>query len=152
MSALHPNLARIAAAYDDIIMSFGSGLLTAPQARAQIDSLTARDDNGVEWSLDPDTGEWRFMTREGEHVYGEPPTWGLATLTPNDLGAGIKDPDNRITFYEVDQRLQSGLTGATQRLVPKPENAKRRLPKVILFISLATATLITLIVFDILGK
>lgn len=121
MSALHPNLARIAAAYDEIIMAFGSGLVSAPQARARIEALTARDDNGVEWSIDPDNGDWRYMTRDGRFEYADPPTWGLATLTPHDLGSGSKDPDTRISFYEVDQALQTGLAGATRRNIPTPE-------------------------------
>jgi hypothetical protein len=150
VSALHPNLARIAAAYDEIVLTFGSGLLSAPQARARIDALTARDDNGVEWSIDPDTGEWRYTTRDGEYVYGEPPSWGLATLTPHDLGAGAKDPDDRITFYEVDQALQTGLAGATRRVVENPTVPKRPRSKVALIVGIVTTALFAAFVLGLL--
>jgi|LauGreSuBDMM15SN_2_FD.fasta_scaffold00287_8 hypothetical protein len=135
MSTLHPNLARIAAAYDEIVLSFGSGLLSAPQARARIEALSARDDNGVEWSIDPDNGDWRYMSRDGSFAYAEPPTWGLATLTPHDLGSGSKDPDDRITFYEVDQALQTGLSGATRRVLPTEPTTPVRLRLRVVLIS-----------------
>lgn len=143
MSTLHPNLARIAAAYDEIIMSFGSGLLSAPQSRARIEALTARDDNGVEWSIDPENGDWRYTTREGDFAYAEPPSWGLATLTPHDLGSGSKDPDDRITLYEVDLTIQSGLSGATRRSIPSVQGNNRALPtKYIIASSLIAAAVL----------
>jgi len=129
-------------------MSFGSGLLSAPQSLARIEALTARDDNGVEWSIDPENGDWRYTTREGGFAYAEPPSWGLATLTPHDLGSGSKDPDARITLYEVDQTLQSGLTGATRRSLPTVQGNSRAFPTKYIFASsiIAVAVLMTVVI------
>ena len=117
---LHPNLARLAAAYDDIVARFGRNEITAPEARGRIAALTARDDTGVMWSIDPDTAEWRFQTRTGELQLGKPPTYGLATPTAFDLShsSGAFNPDERINFYEVDENLlypPSSLSGSTRR-------------------------------------
>ena len=55
---LHPNLAKLAAAYDEILDRIARGQVTSVAARAEIAQLEARDDQGVRWNIDPDTGEW----------------------------------------------------------------------------------------------
>jgi hypothetical protein len=131
---LHPNLARIAAAYDAIRERFGAGLLTAQQAKAEIAALAARDDNGVVWSIDPDSGEWHYKTHDGRLRPGTPPTWGYATpsayeLTRNPQGERI---DQRITYQQVgDVRLPPGaLRGETQptNRVPLADLRKKKQP------------------------
>lgn len=118
--SLHPNLARIAAAYDAVHERFGAGLITAQQAKDEIGGLAARDDNGVVWSIDPDSGDWRYQTFDGRLVYGTPPMWGYATpsafeLTRHPQGERI---DQRIDYQVVgDLRLPPGaLRGDTQPL------------------------------------
>ena len=117
MSALHPNLARIAAQYDEIVAAFRSGRVSAAQANARITALAARDDAGVEWSIDPVDGSWCYRTLDGRLVVADPPTWGLASATPSDLGsAGRRDPDARVEFHEVDEsRFVGSLHGSTRR-------------------------------------
>lgn len=119
MAPLHPNLARIAATYDEIVAAFSQGQLSAREARARIESLTARDDAGVEWSIDAVTGQWQYRTLDGRLRAGDPPTWGLASLTPHDLGSGSANPDRRVAFYEMDPSRESGgLVNATRRAQP----------------------------------
>lgn len=117
---LHPNLARLAAAYDQIIERFSRGELDAMAAKAAISTLVARDDEGVQWSIDPASGEWLRRTRTGEVVPGSPPAFGLATPTAHDLtrGGDVFNPDTRIAFTEVDESLlypPQSLSGATRR-------------------------------------
>lgn len=117
---LHPNLARLAAAYDEICVRWSRGELNAADARGQIAALVARDDTGVHWQLNASDGKWQFRTRTGEWRKGEPPTYGYASVTPHDLtraGQGF-NPDSRISFYEVDESLlypPTSLAGATRR-------------------------------------
>ena len=63
---LHPNLAKLAAAYDEILDRIARGQVTSVAARAEIAQLEARDDQGVRWNIDPDTGEWVRKTALGE--------------------------------------------------------------------------------------
>lgn len=116
---LHPNLAKIAAAYDDIYRRFSLGQLDARRAQAEIAALVARDDEGVMWSIDPESGDWRRRTRTGQLVVDNPPGFGLATPTAADVsGGGDFNPSSHISFVEVDQGLLTPpdpLTGATRR-------------------------------------
>lgn len=123
---LHPNLAKIAAAYDEIIERLGRGMLTPAVAREHIAQLEARDDEGARWSIDPDTGAWVRKTAFGDTEYDTaPPTHGYATadafdLTPNAAGF---NPADRLTHQAVaDHAAHPGaLLGATRRLAPQPQ-------------------------------
>lgn len=116
---LHPNLARLAASYDEIFERWTQGRMDAAQARNEISSLVARDDEGVLWSIDPDSGSWLRRTRTGELIPDTPPTYGYATPTAHDLSpAGGFNPDSRISFHKVDDGLlhaPSSLAGSTRR-------------------------------------
>lgn len=123
---LHPNLARIASAYDQVMYEYRSGVLSPAEARRRTLTLVARDDNGLEWSIDPDTGSWRYRNQFGEMVTANPPAYGVAGFTPDDLGGGT-GPDTRVRLYEVDQdalRNANQLRGSTT-LPARPENDVR---------------------------
>lgn len=117
---LHPNLARLAAAYDDIFVRWSRGTIDAAQARVEIGALVARDDDGILWSIDPDSGQWLRRTVSGSLIPSEPPTYGLATPTPHDLsnGAGSFNPDAFVHMQPIDDELlhaPSTLVGSTRR-------------------------------------
>jgi hypothetical protein len=78
---LHPNLARIAAAYDDVHRRYGIRQLSAADAKAEILALQARDDDGIIWRISPEDGTWLRKTRDGRWEQGTPPRSGLATPT-----------------------------------------------------------------------
>jgi hypothetical protein len=124
---LHPNLAKIAASYDDIIYRFGQGRVSAAAARNEVMTLVARDDEGVQWSINPDTGGWQRRTLSGTLVAGEPPAYGLATATPHDLSdprAGFR-PDSFVELHPVDNELlysPSQFAGSTRS--PDAHNAQ----------------------------
>lgn len=102
-SPLHPNLARLAASYDNIIEYHRSGRISAREARGRIAALVGRDDTGLLWTIDPDSGRWSYQNLRGELVEAEPPRFGFASVTPGELGSGAKgELDARLTFYEVD--------------------------------------------------
>lgn len=128
---LHPNLARIAAAYDEVVLDFQQGRIQAAEARRRILALVARDDNGIEWSLDPDSGRWRYRTKWNDFAHGEPPSYGVLTPTPHDLGSGTgKSPDERLTLHEVELSLlasPTALTGSTIVQHPKKGRSSRRM-------------------------
>lgn len=129
--SLHPSLARIAASYDEILLEFQQGRLSAPESRRRILALVARDDNGVEWSIDPDSGRWRYRTKWGEFAHGEPPGFGMVQATAHDLGAGSgRSPDDRVTMQEVDLDLlvsPAALAGSTMSASPvrSPKRSRR---------------------------
>jgi len=123
---LNPNLARIAAAYDDVMASFRAGQLNPQEARRRVLALVARDDSGLEWSINPDTGRWQYRSQFGEYVTAEPPAYGVAGFTPSDLGAGPV-LDDRVKLLEVDQnalRSPGSLRGST--LLAAPETTRSR--------------------------
>jgi hypothetical protein len=125
--SLHPNLAKLAASYDELLERYGRGLLSASAARAEILTLVARDDEGILWSIDPDTGSWMRRTRSGELVPGQPPAYGLATPTPHDLSgnAGSFRPDDRLELARVHDEHAYGsneFTGTTR--APRLERAR----------------------------
>lgn len=126
---LHPNLARLAAAYDEIFERWSRRELQPSEARGQIMALVTRDDQGVQWRLHPDTGVWQRQTIHGDWVEGAPPTYGLATPTAHDLSAGTAaNPDGRLALHAVDESLLYGpqsLAGATRR--PQLEHQARGL-------------------------
>lgn len=104
---LHPNLAKLAASYDEIIERYAQGSISAAAAQREVASLVARDDEGVQWSIDPFTGEWMRKTREGNLVAGEPPSYGLETATPYDISGARRDylSEERVHLHEVDNEL-----------------------------------------------
>lgn len=112
---LHPNLARLAAQYDEILRQFSVRQLDPATARNKIRALHARDDEGVVWSIDADTGAWMRRTRTGDWVEGTPPTSGLATPTAHDFSRdpSLFNPDSRIVFCETSD-VPNGLAGSTR--------------------------------------
>lgn len=116
---LHPNLARLAAAYDNVIERYSRREINPNQARSDILALVARDDNGVQWSIDPDSGDWCYRNLKGQLVVGDPPSYGLATPTAHDLSRNPNafNPDTKIQFQEVDESLlhpPGSLIGSTR--------------------------------------
>lgn len=119
---LHPNLARLAASYDDILEQFARDQLSAQQARQRISALVSRDDQGVQWCINPDDGQWHRITLQNEMVRDDPPEVGLATYTGWDLSGGdpMADPRHRIIDEAVDPRnlnAPESLVGSTARFV-----------------------------------
>lgn len=109
---IHPNLARIASIYDDTILARRSGQITETDAYARIKSLVAKDDFGVEWSISPETGEWRYRDRWGDYYYAPPPEYGMVSATPYDLQSGDTTYP-RVSLYPVDTSVL-----ATARTAP----------------------------------
>jgi hypothetical protein len=144
VEALHPNLARIAARYDEIIKLLNNKQLTPSQARTMIEKLAARDDLGVEWSLDPDTGKWRYRSKDGLLLPGNPPSWGLASATPKDMGSGSLDFDKNITLYEIDSSKGSGLINSTRET---PTDSAPSKPYLLISIGVAVVITAILLVF-----
>lgn len=117
--ALHPNLARLAHEYDQIVNSFLAGKLDRETAYQRISELEARDDEGIRWSFDPQTGGWVRRDLFGHCVPDTPPTWGMATATGHDWTdpAGEANPDHalrHVTVGDVPNRLNP-LIGSTRR-------------------------------------
>lgn len=121
---LHPNLARIAAAYDDIHRRYGLRQLSADDAKAEILALQARDDDGVIWRISPNDGSWLRRTRDGQWVRGTPPPAGLATPTAHDLSRDprVFNPDRNIAFRRVADQID-GIHGATRQLTDRSDAA-----------------------------
>lgn len=131
---LHPNLARIAAAYDEVQARASRGEISAVQARAEIMHLVARDDEGVLWSIDPSSGQWLRRTISGTLTPDTPPSYGVATPTAHGLTrrpTGVFNPDSRLLLSDVDEASLLGsrsLRGATRRpsTLPEGSSSKRR--------------------------
>jgi len=102
-SPLHPNLARLAAAYDQIVEEHRSRKISSREARGRISALMGRDDTGLLWAINPDSGKWSFRNLRGDLVEAEPPRFGIASPKPSDIGSSSQDDlDARLTFFEVD--------------------------------------------------
>jgi hypothetical protein len=100
---LHPNLARLAAAYDEIVERHRSGRISARQARGEVAALMGRDDTGLVWTINPHNGRWCYRNLRGDLVEADPPRFGVPSPTPAQLGAGEQgDLDRRVSFFEVD--------------------------------------------------
>jgi hypothetical protein len=120
--SLHPNLARLAADYDDIVAAFSRSELSVSEARARIRTLVARDDEGTQWSIDPDTADWCYKDRHGAIQKGNPPSYGHASPNPHQISRpGLStagNPDRNIVFAPVDEELMhapQSLVGSTRR-------------------------------------
>lgn len=103
---LHPNLARAAAGYDDVLRRLAAGRITEREAHTEISHLEARDDTGIRWQIDPKTGNWLRKTAFGQLVADPtPPTMGVATATPFDYipaGSTMFNPDTVLVSETVD--------------------------------------------------
>lgn len=109
---LHPDLARIAAMYDDIVDRFGRHLITPEQARAAILELIARDDQGVRWRLNPQDGSWYRETQAG-WVPAVPPTSGVRTVAPTDVSPSGAHPSRNVlteTVVGAEPVMEPGMT------------------------------------------
>lgn len=117
--ALHPNLAQLAASYDDICSQVEMGLMAPGDAKAAIMALIARDDAGVQWCISPDDGNWYRRTRTGEMVADTPPRSGIQTPSGWDVSSSttaLGDPRHRVYTREVDpleHRSPTDLAGST---------------------------------------
>ena len=119
---LHPNLARLVGSYDLILEKFKLNKISAAEARHQTSLLLARDDQGVQWCINPDDGEWYRITIDNKLVKDTPPTAGIATYTGWDLSnsGAPDDPRSQIIDYAVDPRTLSDpytLDNSTTRFV-----------------------------------
>lgn len=128
---LHPNLAKLASAYDAVLERHSRGQIGQVQARAEIAQLETRDDQGVRWSIDPDSGEWVRKTALGDVEFDSaPPAYGYMTPDAFDYTAApqVYNPADRIQLAAVDAGLTSGpigLAGATRSLTSAPNAADR---------------------------
>jgi hypothetical protein len=119
-NSLHPNLARLAASYQQILGRLNTGTINLAQAHVEIRELVARDDEGVQWTINPRDGGWLFLSRNGEWMPAAPPASGFATLTPHDLRNFTNEapvaynPDWDLSLQRVDAPTE-GLVGATRR-------------------------------------
>lgn len=151
---LHPNLARLAASYDDILEQFTRNQLSAEAARQRISALVCRDDQGVQWCISPDDGQWYRVTMQNQLVRDEPPEVGLATYTGWDLSGGdpMADPRHRIIDQRVDPRElhdAASLVGSTARFVRNQADEQGRVRRrstgwVVLTATLAVAAAVSL--------
>ena len=115
--SLHPNIARMAAAYDQVIAQMSRGQLTGAQARAKIDQLEARDDQGVRWSVDPDTGQYVRKTLMGDTQYDTPPVVGYQTpdaFSYSATSGTAIDPNLNLELYAAAPEPPANLAGATR--------------------------------------
>jgi len=125
IQSLHPNLARLAADYDDIVADFSSSRISVTEARARIRTLVARDDEGTQWTIDPDSADWCYRDRSGNLRKGVPPAYGHASPNPHSisrpgLGAAGANPDRNVVFSPVNEDLlyaPDSLVGSTRRMV-----------------------------------
>lgn len=128
--SLHPTLARLAADYDRIVERWARQEITSREARASITSLVGRDDEGVLWSIDPDTAEWRYRDISGAWRPGSPPAYGYPSPNPHTIShpSGMPtpdNPDNRLLFRPVDEDLlhaPTSLIGSTRRHTFRPDS------------------------------
>lgn len=103
---LHPNLAVLAARYDEIREEFRTGVLSAQEANRAIAALVARDDDGILWSIDPSSGSWMRRSAGGDLVVGTPPSYGLKTPTPFDVSGKSQDHlESSISYATVEDEL-----------------------------------------------
>jgi hypothetical protein len=130
-AAIHPNLAQIAASYDDICEQVNMGIMSGPDARRAVMALVARDDQGVQWLISPDDGNWYRRTITGELVSDTPPTSGIATPSGWDVSGAeqIEDPRRRVWGFTVDGdagRKPGELHGSTVAALRVQRGTKRQ--------------------------
>lgn len=121
---LHPNLASLASSYDEILRELAAGRINTAQARSAIAQLQARDDQGIRWSIDPDTGAWVRVTALGDLEFDDsPPASGYRTADAFDFGAhpAAFNPNDQVHLTSADPGLNrppTALAGATRRVKP----------------------------------
>lgn len=118
-SSLHPNLAALAASYDRIIAEMDARRLTPSAARARISALEARDDQGVRWSIDPDSGLFVRLTAFGDVEYDTPPATGVMTPTGFTYSSEIRDDDPRLNMKVTPTGPSSVPLGNAEILQPR---------------------------------
>lgn len=150
MKSLHPNLARIAAEYDEIVLQAQLGHLTPEQANAQISRLVAKDDQGLDWSINPITGNWVYKNFKGELVEASPPEFGFTSPTPRDIGSpSVKDFDSRLSFHEVNEESlnEGSVLGATRRSLDKKGSfSLNKKPLIITLLSILLIAILTALI------
>lgn len=110
----HPALARMAAQYDDVLAQLRAGMLSDAEARRKVTMLAARDDSGVEWTIDPDTGSWRYRNSSGGFSYASPPSLGSLPDLPSDVGSsGFRPGSDRALMFEVPDELAPRALGGS---------------------------------------
>lgn len=118
---LHPNLARVAASYDWVLTQHRRGELSQDAALERLSELVARDDQGVQWSINPVSGNWQRKERSGRWVEDAPPAFGLRTPSPHDFrhaSDATFNPESRLGYTEVDLDQiydKASVVGSTQR-------------------------------------
>lgn len=83
MELLHPELAKIASRYDEIVNLCKVNKITIYKANDLIGKLFARDDNGIYWSIDPRNGRWFYVDMENNKIFAEPPIFGAVNYDIN---------------------------------------------------------------------
>jgi hypothetical protein len=145
-NTLHPNLARIAASYQQILGRHSRGEIALTIAHGEIRELVARDDEGVQWTINPRDGGWLFLSRNGQWMPADPPRSGFATITPHDLRemnnqhAVSYNPDWDITLEKAESERLIAVAAHTGA------RAKKRLKIVV---SAAVVVLIGALVWSI---
>jgi hypothetical protein len=148
MKALHPNLARIAAEYDEIVLEAKLGQITPAQASTKISKLVAKDDQGLDWVINPLTGNWQYKNSRGEFVDAQPPEYGFASPTPKDIGStSKKEFDSRLNFHEVneDHLNKNSVLGATRREIAR---VKGRNYRSLTFLALLLVVIALIVIFN----
>lgn len=150
---LHPNLALIASQYDDIIRKWQLGQLTEVEAKRQLGSLVARDDSGVQWTINPTDAQWYRRTRTGSLVQDTPPSSGISTLTGWDVSGSssnvVDDPRRRVVSEEIElPAVSTGLSGATQRVANSSvEDTTSTEGRALFFVLSVVALFVLLLIF-----
>lgn len=119
---IHPNLARLGSVYDSILEAMNSGQITVAEARSRINQLEERDDQGIRWGIDPDTGSYIRKTTFGDIEYDDPPRFGVLTPDASAYSSNleVENPYSRISMFNVDDiTAPTDLAGATQKVAPK---------------------------------
>jgi len=124
---IHPNLARIASIYDEVVLAQRGGRISETEAYSRIGNLVAKDDFGTEWSIDPHTGGWRYRDKWGDYYYAQPPEYGIVGAVPYDMQSGTTTYP-RVSLYPVDEKI---VETARDTLPSQP--AARKTTKVYVF-------------------
>lgn len=112
---LHPNLARIAVRYQELVDAYARQEIDAAEAGVRMRELVARDDDGVQWTVNPRDGGWLRCTVWGEWVPGDPPRAGFATITAWEL-SGKQGADRALEFAASGPAKVVGYRGMTQEV------------------------------------
>lgn len=91
--SLHPDLARIAVRYQRVRSQNIQGQMSDAEANVALSELVARDDHGVQWSINPRDGGWQYLGGDNVWRPAEPPEHGIAAATAHvlDAAAGGKE-------------------------------------------------------------